>query len=346
MQAVICGYYGQGNGGDEALLLSLLEMLPSHVEPIVLSANPQQTSQSYGVESCPNRSFSEIIKVLRRSQVFIWGGGSLMQDSTSFASPFYYGGLMILAQLLGLKTIAWGQGIGPIKRPLTRLLTQQTLKRCTAVSVRDKASAQLLDQWKIPYVLAPDPVWVLTGQTPDLQQDLVAPIVAVNLRRHSSLTRDRLDTLITALVQFQEATATSFLLIPFQMSQDLELAQAIAARLTGNYQIVQESDPRKLKGLFQGVDLTIGMRLHSLIMAASEGSRCSALSYDPKVSRLMLEAHMSGWELTDLPDDPALISQTWKKIYTEKVPLSDSQRQAIIKQTLDHKSVLEKVCAF
>ena len=346
MQAVICGYYGQGNGGDEALLLSLLEMLPSHVEPIVLSANPQQTSQSYGVESCPNRSFSEIIKVLRRSQAFIWGGGSLMQDSTSFASPFYYGGLMIFAQLLRLKTIAWGQGIGPIKRPLTRLLTQQTLKRCTAVSVRDKASAQLLDQWKIPYVLAPDPVWVLTGQTPDLQQDLVAPIVAVNLRRHSSMTRDRLDTLITALVQFQEATATSFLLIPFQMSQDLDLANAIAARLTGNYQIVQESDPRKLKGLFQGVDLTIGMRLHSLIMAASEGSRCSALSYDPKVSRLMLEAHMSGWELTDLPDDPALISQTWKKIYTEKVPLSDSQRQAIIKQTLDHKSVLEKVCAF
>ena len=86
------------------------------------------------------------------------------------------------------------------------------------------------------------------------------------------------------------------------------------------------------------------MRLHSLIMAASEGSRCFALSYDPKVSRLMAEANMTGWELTDLPHDPALISQTWKKIYTQKVPLSDSQRRAIIDQTLDHKSVLEKVC--
>jgi polysaccharide pyruvyl transferase CsaB len=267
-----------------------------------------------------------------------------MQDSTSFASPFYYCGLMILAQLLGLKTVAWGQGIGPIKRPLTRWLTQQTLKRCTAVSVRDQASAKLLEQWESSYVLAPDPVWVLTGQPSDLQENLVPPIVAVNLRRHSSLTRDRLETLITALVQFQEATTTSFLLIPFQMSQDLELAQAIAAQLTGNYQIVQESDPRKLKGLFQGVALTIGMRLHSLIMAASEGSRCSALSYDPKVSRLMTEANMSGWELTDLPDDPTLISQTWKKIYTQKVPLSDSQRQAIITRTLDHKGVLDKVC--
>ena len=102
---------------------------------------------------------------------------------------------------------------------MTRWLTQQTLKRCTAVSVRDQTSARLLDQWKIPYILAPDPVWVLTGQKTNLQQDLIPPLVAVNLRRHSSLTPDRLETLITALVQFQQATQTSFLLIPFQMSR-------------------------------------------------------------------------------------------------------------------------------
>ncbi len=53
---------------------------------------------------------------------------------------------------------------------------------------------------------------------------------------------------------------------------------------------------------------------------------------------------MSGWELTELPNDPLLINRTWKKIYSEKVPLGDSQRQAIIDQTLDHKAVLEKVC--
>ena len=28
IQAVLCGYYGKGNGGDEALLVSMLEMLP------------------------------------------------------------------------------------------------------------------------------------------------------------------------------------------------------------------------------------------------------------------------------------------------------------------------------
>ena len=89
MRAVISGYYGKGNGGDEALLMTLLQMLPSQVEPIVLSANPKKTQQQYGVKTCPNRSGLAILKALRTSDIFIWGGGSLMQDVTSLQSPIY-----------------------------------------------------------------------------------------------------------------------------------------------------------------------------------------------------------------------------------------------------------------
>ncbi|NJL90730.1 MAG: polysaccharide pyruvyl transferase CsaB, partial [Coleofasciculaceae cyanobacterium SM2_1_6] len=45
LRAVLCGYYGKGNGGDEALLATLLQMLPDHVEPVVLTATPKETSQ-------------------------------------------------------------------------------------------------------------------------------------------------------------------------------------------------------------------------------------------------------------------------------------------------------------
>lgn len=56
MRAVLCGYYGKGNGGDEALLASLLQMLPHGVEPIVLSGNPTQTQLDYGVEAIDRMS--------------------------------------------------------------------------------------------------------------------------------------------------------------------------------------------------------------------------------------------------------------------------------------------------
>ncbi len=51
MRALLSGYYGKGNGGDEALLATLLQMLPPHVIPVVLSGDPQQTSDRYGVEA-------------------------------------------------------------------------------------------------------------------------------------------------------------------------------------------------------------------------------------------------------------------------------------------------------
>ncbi len=344
MRAVICGYYGKGNAGDEALLVSLLQLLPSHVHPLVLSANPQQTAQQYEVESCPNRSLFSLLKAFKQSDIFIWGGGSLMQDVTSFISPLYYGGLMAFAQQQGLKTIAWGQGIGPLNRPFMRWLTKQVLLGCTAISVRDVQSAALLSQWHLNPILAPDPVWTLEAKPVKNIWDLPAPRIAVNLRSHRHLTTDKLDVLTKALVSFQKATQTTILLVPFQASQDLAIAQSIASQLSGVHEIIQLSDPRELKGLFRGVEMTIGMRLHSLIMAASEGCRCYGLSYDPKVSYLMEALKMPGWELTDLPENPNLISTAWLEHYANGDPLSSVQIQAFIDRAYLHQSVLLEVC--
>jgi len=157
MRAILCGYYGKGNGGDEALLASLLQMLPDGVTPIVLSGNPVETNQRYGVAARDRMNAFQVLEALRTSDALIWGGGSLIQDATSIASPFYYGGLMGIAQRMGLKTVAWAQGIGPLKREITRKLSQRCFAGCTGVSVRDKGSATLLADWQIPFTLAPIP---------------------------------------------------------------------------------------------------------------------------------------------------------------------------------------------
>ncbi|PAX45720.1 polysaccharide pyruvyl transferase CsaB, partial [Brunnivagina elsteri] len=287
MRALLSGYYGKGNGGDEALLATLLQMLPSHVTPVVLSGNPQETSQRYGVEAYDRMNIPTVIKALRSSDAFIWGGGSLIQDATSAVSPFYYVSLMALAQKMGLKTVAWAQGIGPLVRSQTKWVAQKTFAGCTKVSVRDTKSAALLTEWKVPHFLAPDPVWALQSKpTPGLW-DLPAPRVAVTLRSHSQLTAPRLERLTRALVDFQKATQTFIILLPFQKAQDYAIAQAIQPALKDVSKILHFEEPEILKGVFRGVDMAIGMRLHSLIMAASEGCKAFALSYDPKVNRLM-----------------------------------------------------------
>lgn len=343
MRALLSGYYGKGNGGDEALLATLVQMLPPHVTPVVLSGNPEETRHSYHVESHNRMAILPVFQALRSSDIFIWGGGSLIQDVTSTMSPFYYGGLMVLAQKMGLKTVAWAQGIGPLLRPQTRWLAQYSFGHCNTVTVRDRASAALLADWQIPCLVAPDPVWALQSKPVPGLEDLPAPRVAVTLRNHPQLTEKRLANLTRALVEFQKATQAFILLLPFHKSEDLPIAKAIQPQLPDVSQILLLEDPQLLKGVYQGVDMAIGMRLHSLIMAAAEGCRCFALSYDPKVNRLMEELQMPGWDLATLPDDPKVITRTWLQHYDHGIPLSSEQIQSLVDRALIHRHILTNV---
>jgi polysaccharide pyruvyl transferase CsaB len=342
MRAILCGYYGKGNGGDEALLATLLQMLPAHVQPLVLSGNPKETQTRYGVVACDRFSPTAVWQALRQSEAFIWGGGSLMQDATSLVSPLYYGGLMGLAQQMGLRTIAWAQGIGPLTQPLTRWITQQSLSHCVAVSVRDAGSAQLVADWQIPFTLAPDPVWALQSEPVPGLWHLPAPRVAVALRSHPQLTPLRLQTLARALIDFQKATQTYILLIPFQRSQDLAIAQTLHTQMPAVSKILELTDPRQLKGVFHGVEMTIAMRFHGLIMAAASECRCFAISYDPKVSQLMRDINLTGWPLEQMPIQPQLICQSWLELYANGEALSTDQISAIVDRALIHQETLQE----
>jgi polysaccharide pyruvyl transferase CsaB len=340
-QAVICGYYGKGNAGDEALLMSLLQMLPPQITPVVLSANPKETQTRYGVKSYYNRSTS-VIKVLRQSDAFIWGGGSLMQDVTSLASPLYYASLMAWAQQLGLKTIAWAQGIGPLNHPLTRWVTKQVLWGCSNISVRDQASAKLLESWRISPPIAPDPVWALASKKIPHLINVPSPRVAVCLRPHPQLTPQRLQLLTEALIDFQNESQTSIVLIPFQKIQDEAIALSIAAQLPGPCQIISRENPQELKGLFSEMEMVIGMRYHSLIMAASEGCHCFALSYDPKVSQLQQQFNLGGWQIEKIPENTKLINKIWLNEYTKRDSLEKIDIQSFIQQAKIHQQILQE----
>ncbi len=341
MRAVLCGYYGKGNSGDEALLATLLQMLPESVTPVVLSGDPERTKKQYGVEVCDRNNSLAILSTFQTANAFIFGGGSLIQDSTSALSPIYYAGLMGLAQQMGLTTIAWSQGIGPLKRPFTRWMARQTFAGCSDVSVRDGGSAQQLKDWNVDCLLAPDPVWALDA-IPYEPLELPGPRIAVCLRPHPSLTPERLSRIGDALVSLQESSGASILLLPFQPVQDRAIAQQLKAQLTGPCQIIEVEDPRYLKGIFQQVDMTISMRLHGLIMAAAEGNRCYALSYDPKVNRLMEETGIPGWDLAALPDSFAEIAQVWQEQFDEGKALSQQQIQSLRDRALMHRDLLHQ----
>lgn len=332
-KVILSGYYGFGNGGDEALLLSLLQMLPASVEPIVLSQTPRQTSERYQVSSCARMDPWGLKQCLGDARALIWGGGSLLQDRTSWRSPLYYLSLMGWAQHFHLTTLAWAQGIGPLQHSWSRWLSRRCLQACTAISVRDESTHRLLDTWEIAHTMGSDPVWLLQGK-PLNDQGVSSPrgssTIAVVLRTHPQLTPSRLACLAQALQQLQAETDSTILLVPFQwqdpdQSPDIQIAYQIRERLSKKSEVLLLQDPRQLRGCFDGIRLVITMRYHGLVMAAAAGCRCFGLSYDPKVKGLLQALGMPGWDLEEIPTDPMLIYKQWLWCYEQGSYLGENQ---------------------
>ena len=157
---IVSGYIGFDNFGDEAIAKVLVDRLKHEgAEKITLiSSNPEKTAKLYGVEACPMLKFFDSIK---NSDVLVSGGGSLLQDVTSFKSLLYYLGVIYTAIILGKKVEIYSQGIGPINSGLGRMLTRFALKQAHKISVRDKKSQELLKSWKIDAELVKDPIFSL-----------------------------------------------------------------------------------------------------------------------------------------------------------------------------------------
>ena len=124
VKIVISGYYGFGNAGDEAILEAMVRDLGRCAGGPAGGAlgRPGGDGGSLRCRSrAPDASPSDAGGATR-ADLFISGGGSLLQDATSWRSVPYYAGLMRLARWMGVPVFVYAQGIGPLRRPWLRRL--------------------------------------------------------------------------------------------------------------------------------------------------------------------------------------------------------------------------------
>ena len=144
---LISGYYGFNNIGDESILQALVhnlrEKIPG-IEITVLSQQPESTAEKHGVISVDRKSFLGVVGAIKRCDLLISGGGSLLQDVTSKKSILYYLMIMWITKFLRKDFFIYSQGIGPITSSCNRKLTASTLKMASGIVVRDQASKELL----------------------------------------------------------------------------------------------------------------------------------------------------------------------------------------------------------
>ncbi|WP_408955716.1 polysaccharide pyruvyl transferase CsaB [Natroniella sp. ANB-PHB2] len=302
---ILSGYYGFNNAGDEAILAALIVGLKEvfgEVEIVVLSANPSWTRDLHGVEAISRTNLAEVIKQLKRANLLISGGGSLLQDVTGMKTIPYYLAVMVLAKLLKVPVFFCAQGVGPINSTFNRKLVRAVLNRVELITVRDQKSKSLLQELGIEksiYVTA-DPVFMLQPANQERVEailaeegiDLAQQTVGISIRPWGD--NSYLNRLAVVLERFAEELEGQLLLIPLHYPVDLEVSRKLKHLMKGEVAMINgDYSPQEVLGLVGQVDLLLGVRLHSLIFATLNKIPLLGIAYDPKIDSFLASLELS-----------------------------------------------------
>ena len=295
MKYVVSGYIGFDNFGDEAIAHVLSQKLKSMgAEKVTLiSSNPEKTSDIHGVSSCGMLKF---LPSILESDVLISGGGSLLQDVTSFKSLVYYLAVIYSALIFGKKVEIFAQGIGPIKSKLGQILTKYALKRASKITVRDEKSKGLLAGWGIESELVKDPVFEL-----DLPQKNSKGKVGVQLRSFKRVN----DLFLKKLAEevSKRFSDKKIVILPLQKSIDTEVcekfAQILKEKGVNNISSQEGTSLTEVIDAISDLEYLVAMRFHANVVGIKAGVKTLAINYDPKVEKLAKEYNLPIINLDD-----------------------------------------------
>lgn len=319
-RVLLCGYYGEHNLGDDALLATLLALLPPAWSPVVTAGDQRQVRQHFGVATCPRAASLGLLLALLRCQALVLGGGSLLQDATSRRSLLYYVALILVARLLGRPVLLWGQGLGPLKGRTSRLLVRLSLRLVQGITWRDERSAAMAAAWGIHAPVGRDPVWSMprrgAAERAAGLADGPAPGAICLCWRPTPLLDAagwrQLEQQVVAEARRHQAPVC---LVPFHAQQDTPLLKGCAARLQAAglvCQLWRPPTPWAFMEALGAVRLVVAMRLHGVILAAMADRPLLALSYDPKVEAAAAAMAIPCVNLAD-PQALATLPTAWQQ---------------------------------
>ncbi|HJU81622.1 MAG TPA: polysaccharide pyruvyl transferase family protein [Acidimicrobiia bacterium] len=325
-RVLVCGYYGFGNTGDEAILSVLVEDLRhlyGDCEISVLSGDPVTTSGHFNVVGIPWQSPADLIAAARRSDLMVLGGGGLIQDYNGFDSSqmltAWHGDVIwaefaLFARMLQKPLAIYGVGVGPLHTEEGKDAARLVFSLAATASVRDQESLSLLGEISVStekIVLGGDPVFRLEPTTTQAIDSILnmegIPVgertVGVCLRPwRSGLPSKEIAAALDEIIEDQDARVVflPFQVAPTRNENDSHAAHEVmlAMKRGDRAGIVRGAyGPREKLALFSQFDTVLAMRLHAAMFGLKAGKPTVAIAYDRKVESMMSDLGLSGLAL-------------------------------------------------
>ena len=334
-KVAICGYYGRGNFGDDAILSMLCahlwgENLPdfgdklsekcqdsAHSARFVgesgeksRTADGSEAARELELHLVGGKNPLKLARALFGADVFIFGGGSLLQNVTSNGSLLWYLGVIALARATCGRLVMLSNGLGPIVGEgawgrFLRSITACALDLFDEMTVRDRNSrlllSELLPRREVGYL--PDPAFAyfsenvhkgaLNVSNSDYKNKFtiengayfVFILCSGGLKRVGASARvlkeeiDRISLMMSAHP----------VIVLLNETEDGKMARKIATAGCEAADVVAPKSPAELCSVLGGARFVLSQRYHGVLFAAGVGVPTVGLSDDPKTVALCAE---------------------------------------------------------
>ncbi len=296
---LLCGYYGYGNVGDDALLRAAIfrarERFPTR-GIVALTRRGARDEWQFGIPCIRRDRPLAVMRAIRRAEVVVFGGGTLLQDATSRRSLFYYVWLLRYAQKHEIPCELWGNGIGTLTRRGSEEAVASVLSRCHYVGLRDGRSLEIAHE-----MMQTSPC------RPVRENDLALKTASSDPSRIGYL----LDKLPAARGKGRVAVAIKggvahgvlhameewlcmlrgegyeLVFVSLYPKEDDALTQRLCSALGGVW--LRGTGAGDLVGLFAHCEAVCSMRLHALVFAAAAGTPFVGFGTDEKIESFCRE---------------------------------------------------------
>lgn len=321
----ILGHFGGFNTGDEAMLGGYLSTLPDTCAVTIKYKNGVDVNWGHN-RTLFHGSYTNFIRSIGPGDTLVLCGGTHYHDDYNpvrllrhylYLSRINY--LFARAKRRGAKTLCVGNGFGPIRHPLTRLLTRKLAQHCNEITVRDGSSARLLASLGVRTALThPDMAMLLHDASQVVPKETVVGVSLTSLQaQHGKAISD--DALVHAvadeLTAFWLAEKGSvrmrlFVVRSGQRESDepitQHLHQLLQQRGVGSDVWVFDNDLNELLAQMRPCRVVLASRFHSAVLGAVAGNRLIILSYHQKLRALAEEINLPLRYVIDLQRSDAL----------------------------------------
>ncbi len=337
--AVISGYYGYNNSGDESLLYAMLENLRAKKDDIrllVLSKDPEGTEKAYGVHAMNRYNISGVRKALKNSKLLIFGGGSLIQDVTSDKSLWYYLEVIRMAIRAKIPVMFYANGIGPVIKESNRKKVQKVLQNVDMISLRDNNSYEEIKRMGVDLSrvkVTADPALTINGVDAETAKTLLEregvptdkKLLGISVRSWKACKPSYWSKLARGIEEICVKYDYIPVWIPLKHYDDVAISKELAAKMQiKSYVLTNTYNAREIVGVVGACDMLIAMRLHAMIYASESGVPAIGLSYDPKVSSFVKYIGVNATIHIEDFDEAEMVA------LAEKITLNREEQKAIL----------------